>query len=179
MRKAHTFVLTVILLAMALGGPAQAADPKPEEKPPTDLATLSWMVGDWQGTTPEGDFNQEVWLAAKGDSMMGLWRMVSASGGVGLFEFITVIAEKDGIVMRLRHVDRAGVSREKADKPVVLRLARVTAKDKEKEAVFSGGTGKTALTVTYRSPAPGELHATVEKPTGKEEFRFKRTVARP
>jgi hypothetical protein len=160
----------VLVVVTLLAAPARARDLKGEEKPPTDLSALAWLAGDWQGTTPEGDLCQEVWAAPKGDSMMGMWRWISASGGVGLFEFLTLMVDKDGIVMRLRHLDRAGVSREKADKPVTLRLVRAAGR----EAVFAGDSGKAALTITYRSPGASELYATVEKPGGKEEFRFKR-----
>ena len=168
-------VVGAVLVGLALcAGTASARKAPADGKPPADLGALAWLAGDWQGTTPEGDFNQEVWVAPNGDSMMGMWRSISASGGVSLFEFLTLMAEKDGIVLRLRHIDRAGVSREKVDKPIRLPLVRGA----ERELVFSGEANKATLTITYVSPTPGELVVTVEKPGAKEEFRFKRTTAK-
>jgi hypothetical protein len=52
---------------------AVAAD-KPTASPAT-LADLSWLAGDWRGSDADM-VSQEVWTAAAGDSMLGMWRLV-------------------------------------------------------------------------------------------------------
>src|SRR5687767_4764549 len=88
-------------ILLALTGP-----PSPEPAPRSALPELAWMAGEWvdeQGA----NLTEEIWAAPAGDSMMGMWRLVSG-GRVKLFEFLTLVQEEQGPVFRLRHFDRKG-----------------------------------------------------------------------
>lgn len=70
-----------LLLLLAL--PLFAADPAVND--------LAWMSGHWA----EGDV-EELWLAPKGDLMLGMSRTVRANGRTA-FEFIRIAKTADGI----------------------------------------------------------------------------------
>ena len=70
-----------LLLLLAL--PLSAADPT--------VADLAWISGHWS----EGGV-EEVWLAPKGDLMLGMSRTIRANGKTA-FEFIRIAKTEDGI----------------------------------------------------------------------------------
>lgn len=72
----------LVLLAL-LALPLSAADPT--------VADLGWISGHWS----EGGV-EEVWLAPKGDLMLGMSRTVRANGKTA-FEFIRIAKTEDGI----------------------------------------------------------------------------------
>ena len=156
----------VLLLAEAL--PVRAGnDPPPV---PATLADVSFMAGHWVGGEA-GDLSEEVWSAAEGDSMMGMWRYV-AKGRAGIFEFLTLTPEGPNVVLRIRHFDPGLVGREDKDRAVALPLVA----KRPGEAVFEGaeysGTGSVRL--TYRRVDGDTLTGVLEKGGKKEEFRFRR-----
>ena len=137
------------------------------------ISEMAWIAGHWVDES-DGDLSEETWLPPSGDSVAGMWRWV-VSGKVKLYELLTITAEPDGLVMRLRHFDRAGVGWEDKDHPVVLRRVRA----KEGEAVFEGQGTKGFLRLTYRRVDPETLTGvletgTSEKDATREEFRFRR-----
>jgi hypothetical protein len=67
------------------------------DAPPTSVEALAWMAGTWEGREASGVEMEEVWLAPKGGSMLGLHRDV-AGGRTASFEFLRIAAEKDGVV---------------------------------------------------------------------------------
>ncbi len=67
------------------------------------LKKLSWLAGTWTGTM-DGDPVDETWTAPSGDSLMGMFRWQS-EGKTVLFELITIHAEGESPVMRIRHFD--------------------------------------------------------------------------
>jgi hypothetical protein len=77
-------IMLVAALTLLLAGPAT-------------LETLSWMAGSWEGKDAEGLEMEEVWLAPKGGTMLGLHRDV-ARGRTVSFEFLRIAVEADGIV---------------------------------------------------------------------------------
>ena len=82
MGRAMKPVLPLLLLSMAL--PLLAADPKVED--------LAWMSGHWA----EGNV-EELWLAPKGEVMLGMSRTIRKNGKAA-FEFIRIARTDDGAI---------------------------------------------------------------------------------
>lgn len=76
-----------LMLLALLALPVSAADPTAD---PT-VADLGWISGHWSAGGVE-----EVWLAPKGDLMLGMSRTVRANGKTA-FEFIRIAKTEDGI----------------------------------------------------------------------------------
>jgi hypothetical protein len=132
---------------------------------------LAWIAGRWLDTS-EGNLSEEVWTAPSGDSMLGMWRYVSA-GRARIFEILTIGPGEAGLELRLRHFDPRLVGREEKQRPVVLPIVHSSAKE---EAVFEGpdSTGVGTVRITYRRVGEEALNVTLEKGGSKEEFRFRR-----
>ena len=129
---------------------ATAAD-KPPAAPAT-LADLSWLAGDWRGSDSDM-VSQEVWTAAAGDCMLGMWRLV-LEGKLKLSEHLQIVQEPTGPVMHLRHFERTGVAWEERNQPWVLPLEEVS----DGEAVFASAlTGRGSLRIVYKRQADGSL----------------------
>jgi hypothetical protein len=156
-----------LVLATAALAPAAAAAPPPV---PATLADVAFMAGHWVGGHP-GDLSEEVWTAPEGDSMLGMWRFV-AKGQARIFELLTLTAEGQGVVLRIRHFDPKLVARE--DKAGAVELPLVARGPGE--AVFEGPESGVSGTVrlTYRRGADGGLVALLEKGGSKQEFRFRK-----
>lgn len=165
--------------ALALAGFANAAATQAQEAlaPPTApppikaiLADVAFMAGHWVGGDP-GELSEEVWSEPEGDSMMGMWRFV-AKGKTQIYEMLTLSAEGDAVVLRLRHFNPRLVGREEKDRPVALSLV----KKGPGEAVFEGleHNVRGTLRLTYRQPTSDTLVGMLEKEGTKQEFRFRR-----
>ena len=149
--------------ALAQGGPAKAT-----------LADVAFIAGHWKGDVG-GSLSEEVWTSPAGDSMVGMWRLVT-DGQVRVFEFLTIVQDTDGPTFRLRHFDRQGVGREEKDKPIALKLVSW----KPGEAAFEGrdATGTGTMRLTYRRTGDATLAVTLEKPnTPPQEFTFRLATA--
>lgn len=85
-------LLCVLLFAL----PLFAADPSVND--------LAWMSGHWSSGEVE-----EIWLAPKGDLMLGMSRTVRANGRTG-FEFIRIAKTDDGIAYIAQPGGRAPTS---------------------------------------------------------------------
>jgi hypothetical protein len=161
-------ILAVPLFALALQAtpaPGPAAAPAP-----ATLADVAFMAGHWLGGE-EGDVSEEVWTAPEGDSMLGLWRYVS-KGQARVFELLSLKAEPDGVLLRLRHFDPRLVAREEKETPLVLRLIRHAPGEAAFEGAAVGGTGQVRL--TYRRDGEAGLVSVLEKAGRRDEFRFRR-----
>jgi len=133
------------------------------------LSTLGWLAGRWVDDSG-GNVSEEIWTAPSGDSILGTWRLV-VKGQIKLSEILTIQAEGQTLVLRLRHFDAKLVGREERDKPLELTLAGWN----EREARFEGpGSDGQGLALTYRHPDADTLSCTVELRGKKEEFTFKR-----
>lgn len=76
-----------ILLLLCLTLPLFAADPA--------VSDLAWMTGHWS----EGNV-EEIWIAPKGEVMLGMSRTIRKNGKVG-FEFIRIARLEDGSIAYL------------------------------------------------------------------------------
>ena len=92
------------VLSLILAGPSPVrsdgtiyAYERPRDAPAVaDLGLqLGWMAGHWRGTKGDGVI-EEIWSALEGDSMMGMFRLVSG-GELRFYEFISVemLSESD------------------------------------------------------------------------------------
>lgn len=156
----------VVLVAATWAAPEENAAPRAK----ATLADLAWLAGHWVGAA-EDKLSEEIWAAPHGDSMMGMWRFVSG-GKVQVLELLTITDEESGPVMRLRHFDARMVAWEEKDRPISLPLVAC----KESEAAFEGPDSLRSGTVriTYRRVSDDELTSTLEKASGRQEFRFRR-----
>lgn len=155
------------LAAGALCAPVVAGDAPPK------ISDMAWIAGRWVDDSG-GDVSEEIWAPPAGDCVVGMWRLV-VGGKAKLYELLTISAEGEGLVMRLRHFDHAGVGWEEKEHPLVLKLVRA----KEGEAAFEGPGSKGFLRLTYRRVDADTLTGVLEKGTSekeaaKEEFRFRR-----
>ena len=158
----RTVLMAVALALAVLAGGLFAAES-------ASLSKLDWLAGRWVDDSG-GNLSEEIWTAPSGDSILGTWRLV-VKGQIKLSEILTIQAEGQTLVLRLRHFDAKLVGREEKDKPLELTLAGWN----EREARFEGpGSDGQGLALTYRHPDADTLSCTVELRGKKEEFTFKR-----
>jgi hypothetical protein len=124
---------------------------------------ITLIAGHWVDESA-GDLSEETWAPPSGDCLVGMWRLV-VGGKAKLYELLTITAEPDGLVLRLRHFDRSGVGWEDREHPLVLRLVR----SKEGEAVFQGRETKGFLRISYRRVDAERLASVVEEGTSEKD----------
>ncbi len=105
-------------LALALAVLTQAVS---ADSTSPSLAKLSWLAGRWVDDSG-GNLSEETWTAPSGDGILGMWRLV-VGGQIKLSELLSIQAEGQTLVLRLRHFDAKLVGREERDKPLELTLA--------------------------------------------------------
>jgi hypothetical protein len=138
------------------------------------LHGFGWLAGRWVETSSQG-VSEETWTPPEGDSIMGMWRLVS-EGRTKVFELTTITVEEGGaIVLRVRHfTDRNTVARETGG-PLTLTLVRQA----ENRAVFEGVEKGAKVRVTYALTASGSLSFVLEMPSGGQQFLFEKAKPAP
>lgn len=151
---------------------AQPATASPAPSPAAaSLASAAFMEGHWLGSV-DGALSEEIWTAPAGDGMLGMWRLV-ADGQTRVLELLALTTDPEhGLVLRLRHFDRALVARESAERPLVLRVHRATAG----EVSFEGQGPDGPLRLAYRRDGADGLVAVLERGERRDEFRYRRRV---
>jgi hypothetical protein len=163
MSSACRVVLATVLVCAV--GPEAVAQPAQK----ATLGDLAWMSGQWVGAI-DGARSEEVWTAPAGDSMLGMWRLVSADGKARVLELLTISDEPAGPVLRLRHFSRSLVAREDKDKAIAAPLRSWG----RREAIFEGQGTNGLLRLTYRSPDPESLTVLLEHGPQRDSFTFAR-----
>lgn len=107
------FLITMGMMIAGLALQSHAQDTMPHHN--KALANLSWLAGTWVGNH-EGDYLEEIWSEPVGDTMMGVFRWVKG-GKVWINEIVTITADTEGLVFRLRHFDKKMTAWEEKDKP--------------------------------------------------------------
>jgi hypothetical protein len=160
MEATHMHATVLVLLAQLAGGP-QA----PQE--PGSVETLAWMAGTWEGRDKEGLEMEEVWLAPKGGTMLGLHRDV-AKGKTVSFEFLRIAVENDGVVYWASPRGRAAT-------PFKL------AENDARRVVFANPGHDFPKRILYWIDAAGSLHARVEGdgPAGAQEWTWRQASGKP
>jgi|GEM_PF-1472757 len=139
--KIHRVGLVSGAVLLAIFSPllmVYAGDDKKDEAPAASaqalesLQRLKWMHGEW--ATKQGDDTmEETWSAPTADSLMGMFRWIKADS-VWMFELMTIVADGDDVVFRLKHFDRKMVGWEEKDESLTATLVQ----QKNAEAVFEG-----------------------------------------
>lgn len=136
--------LTVLVLA---------ADPvsgqPPEARTPTadPLQALAWLAGHWVGEGL-GGWNETLWSAPRGGSMMGMFRHMR-EGEVVFYEFLTLRMRGDTLVKALKHFHPDRIGWEERTRSVEFPLLRVEGDT----IVFDH--------MTYRRDGPDRMEITV------------------
>jgi hypothetical protein len=136
------------------------------------LADLAFMTGEWV-IERAGERLEEYWSVPTAGSMFGVFRW-ERNGRLWLNELMTIVAEPDGPVFRLRHFDAAMRPWEKEDEtPFVYPLVKLAAA----EAVFENEARDAPRRFRFSRPEPDVLVIVLEgvttsgEPT-RQEFRF-------
>ena len=175
LQKPYRIGLVSGAVVLAISSPllvVYGRDDKKEEVPAAtasaleSLQRLKWMHGEWiskQG----GDTLHETWSHAHGDSMMGMFRWIKGDR-VWMFELITITADGDDVVFRLKHFSRGMVGWEEKDESLTAKLTHLS----ENEVIFDGERKGKPLRFAYIKQ-DGDLVIRIGKddPT---ELRFQR-----
>ncbi|MBY0312052.1 MAG: hypothetical protein K2W85_08280 [Phycisphaerales bacterium] len=127
-----------------------------ETKPtasPDDLKPLAFLAGAWSSDSG-GSLTEEHWSSPHGTSIMGMFRWCKPDGTPSMFEILTITAEPEGVLLRLRHYSPVLVAKEDKDKPLVLKLDSV--KDNKAVFVAHADTGKLSR-ITYHAAEADRL----------------------
>ncbi len=133
---------------------------------PSSVARFGWLQGAW--AAEDGPLQmEEVWLAPKGEAMLGMHRDVAGEKLVS-FEFFRVVAGADGrIVYWASPLSRPPV-------PFTLKERG------EKKVVFENLEHDFPQRILYWVDAEDRLHARIEGPKGAaekaQEWAFRREV---
>jgi len=146
----------IALLALMAGAPESAS-----------VDALAWMAGTWEGRDNQGVEMEEVWLAPKGGTMLGLHREV-AGGKTASFEFLRIALEKDGVVYWASPRGRPAT-------PFTL------AETGPRRAVFANPAHDFPKRILYWIDEAGALHARIEGEgaAGAQEWTWRRASRQP
>lgn len=153
-----------LLLLVLVSGFIAAGQTSPDASNTTsDLSTLSWMTGSWSGSA-HGVEMEEVWMAPKGNTMLGLHRDVK-NGRTVMFEFLRIEAATDGITYWASPRGRPATP---------FRLIE----HKDQRAVFENPQHDFPTRIIYWLAKDGALHARIEGKQGdkmvSEEWTWRR-----
>lgn len=146
---------------------AQMAGAPEAPRQPGSVETLAWMAGTWEGRDKEGLEMEEVWLAPKGGTMLGLHRDV-ARGRTVSFEFLRIAVEKDGVVYWASPGGRAATPFKLAETDV-------------RRVVFANPAHDFPKRILYWIDAAGALHARIEGDgaAGAQEWIWRKASRQP
>ncbi len=175
LQKPYRIGLVSGAVVLAISSPllvVYGGDDKKQEVPAAtasaleSLQRLKWMHGEWS-SKQGGDTLHETWSTPHGDSMMGMFRWIKGDK-VWMFELITITADGNDLVFRLKHFDRGMVGWEEKDESLTAKLTHLS----ENEVVFDGERKGKALRFAYIKQ-DGDLVVRIGKdePT---ELRFQR-----
>lgn len=158
MRLLSTMIAILALAPAGLGLRTSAAA--------NDLSALEWMAGSWTGVQ-DGVEMEELWLKAKGNSMLGLHRDV-AGGRTVSFEFLRIEATPEGTTYWASPRGRPATP---------FRLVE----SKDKRVAFENAEHDFPRRIIYWLGDDGSLHAKIEgtkkgKPAS-EEWTWRRSSA--
>lgn len=147
-----------------------AADPALDE--------LEFMAGSWRSMDKDG-LSEELWSVPHGNSIIGSFRMCGTDGALKLQEALAIVAQTDGVHMRLRHFDPKLIPREEKEAPITLKLESAAGQ----RAVFRCVSGSKSLATISYWRVEQTLHSAVAfTPDSKREpllFEMRRLAAHP
>ena len=98
-----------------------AAGPSTQAQPADAMASVAFLAGRWVYIDAEGS-TEEHWSAPRGGAMMGMFRWDRPDHSLAMFEILTITAEGQDIILRLRHYSPKLVAKEDRDKAMTLKL---------------------------------------------------------
>ncbi|MBX3408144.1 MAG: hypothetical protein KF869_15435 [Phycisphaeraceae bacterium] len=161
-------LLGVMVFALAGGqGAAQPVAIPSGAKAPDPLDPVAYLAGRWVKVDQSGAA-EEHWSSPRGGAMMGMFRLDRRDGSPVLFEILTITAEGDDLLLRLRHYSPRLVAKEDKDKPMTLKLSE----HGERRVVFSAHEHAADLSrIVYHCPTADTLKITVEFAANDGEVR--------
>ena len=110
-----TVTAAILSLSAPIDPPAPAAAPaaapatKPAARTPAptaaELAPLAFIAGHWVTELPNGMVSEELWMPARGKSMLGSFRQTRPDGSPAFFEFTQIVVGANGdVLLRQMHV---------------------------------------------------------------------------
>ncbi len=131
-----TVVAVTLSLSAPVDPPAPAAKPAAPRTPAptaTELAPLAFMAGHWVTELPNGMVSEELWMPARGKSMLGSFRQTRPDGTPAFFEFTQLVVGANGeVLLRQVHVHGNFETDPRRKDPMTLRLSSA----KDNVAVF-------------------------------------------
>ncbi len=127
----QTMLTTVVAAALSLSAPvdppapaAKPAAPRTPAPTATELAPLAFMVGHWVTELPNGMVSEELWMPARGKSMLGSFRQTRPDGTPAFFEFTQLVVGANGeVLLRQVHVHGNFETDPRRKDPMTLRLS--------------------------------------------------------
>jgi hypothetical protein len=139
------FAMWSAALTGLLGTAAQAQDAGATAGPADRLA---WLAGCWEGTLQSGAAYEEMWLAPRAGTLLGLARM-TGGGRTLSFEFVRITDDEGTLVYSAQPSGRPPTD----FRAIELESDRVT---------FENAGHDFPQRILYRLAAPDELHARIE-----------------
>lgn len=140
------------------------------------LARIGWMQGSWTAAV-EGDYLDEFWSPPHDDSMIGMFRW-SKKGTLWMCEMLSIVAEGDNIVLRVKHFDRSLVGWEEKDKAITMPLVRQSADESIFETSEKPDAKAQTVRLTYRKTGANTMDVSLEVSgegqNRRSEFHFAR-----
>ena len=113
------------LLAWPLAAQETRTAPEDHTPPPTTLAQMDWLVGQWAGTGIGGAPAMESWLPPSGDTMVGTFVQETDDSGIRFTEHMYLMEEEGTLVLRLKHFNADLTGWEEKDGMLTFRLIAV------------------------------------------------------
>lgn len=104
MIRSSFFALAVVHVALPIFAQPHAFPlSKQASAEEVSLDDMKWIVGRWQGKAMEGTF-ESTWNAPSANSLMGMFKFMK-NEEVVFYELLTIVKEKQGVLLRLKHFD--------------------------------------------------------------------------
>lgn len=156
------------------GGEAPA--PLPEHtRPHPDIKALAFLEGTWTAINPNRTVNEEVWMAPRGNVLIGAFRQIRLDGDCSFVEVSQIARTEDGVLLRLRHLHGQLEVPDGRERISLFRLTEIS----DQGVKFEGSGGaKDVESVVYERIGPDELVQAIHfaPETGQESFvtRYRR-----
>ena len=90
-----------------------------------EIEDLAWLTGRWVGSGM-GGAAEETWNPPMGGVMAGTFRLMDPEGNPNFYEFLTLLKDDEGIVLRLVHLSPDLIPWEEPGQTTDFRLVQIT-----------------------------------------------------